>query len=136
MPFNFEDPFGTVLEINNRTANPGAPSAPPNLRLNLLSNNWIELDWTPSVDDDEVVEYRIYRDDVHLYTIRGDQTHPQPNSVTEIQRYWQTTSFIDCNRTRFGGVNDPLHNCAENGPVSGEEYVWMVTAVDLSLIHI
>ena len=130
VPFDFTDPFGTEVEANSSVPSGTIPQAPGNLRLNLLSNNWIELDWTPSVDDGEIVEYRIYRDGEQVYAIRGDQTHPMAGSAREARKYWDTTSFIDCNQTRFGGAADPLFNCAENAPVSGEEYVWEVTAVD------
>jgi len=130
IPFDFADPFGTAIEANNSAASGTIPQAPGNLRLNLLSNNWIEIDWTPSVDDGDIVEYRIYRDQEQVYAIRGDQTHPRAGSAREARKYWDTTSFIDCNQTRFGGANDPLFNCAENAPEAGEEYVWHITAVD------
>ena len=130
VPFSFEDPFGTEVEFNAFTPTGTGPTPPANLRLNLLSNDWIEIDWSPSVDDGEVVEYRIYRDGEQIYTIRNDDTHPSSGSLPEIQKIWDTTSFIDCNFTRFGGVDDPLHRCVDNRPLPGVEYVWTVTAVD------
>ena len=62
IPFDFDDPFGTEVELVRSTPTGTGPTPPGNLRLNLLSNDWIEIDWTPSSDDGEVVEYRIYRD--------------------------------------------------------------------------
>ncbi len=128
--FDFDDPFGADIERSIPLAQGTIPTPPGRLRLNLLSNDWIEIDWTPSADDGEVVEYRIYRDGEQLYTVRGDQTHPSSGSQAELDKIWATTSFIDCNFTRFGGANDPVHNCADNAPVPGVEYVWTVTAVD------
>ncbi len=128
--FDFDDPFGADIERSVPQPQGAIPTPPGRLRLNLLSNDWIEIDWTPSADDGEVVEYRIYRDGEQLYTVRGDQTHPQSGSRNEISKFWETTSFIDCNFTRFGGPNDPLHRCVDNAPQPGVEYVWTVTAVD------
>ena len=130
VPFDFDDPFGTEVELVRSTPTGTGPTPPGNLRLNLLSNDWIEIDWTPSSDDGEVVEYRIYRDGEQIYAININDTHPSSGARSEIAKIWDTTSFIDCNFTRFGGVDDPLHRCADNAPQPGIEYVWTVTAVD------
>ena len=66
-------------------------------------------------------------EDGHVYRIRGDQTDPSAGTVREIERYWKTTSFIDCNYTRFA---DRIHDCGTNGPKPGDVYTYEVTAVD------
>ena len=122
------DPFGFDLEIDGEAAVAGGPpTTPKNLRIDLISNDWAEINWAPSNDDVAVEEYRIYRSDGHIYTIREDQTDPASGTVDEIAKIWRTTSFIDCNYTRF---LDRLHVCAENGPEPGETYSYQVTAVD------
>ena len=127
-PQNPADPFGTFLEIDNEVAvTGGAPTQPKNLRLDLVSNNWSEFSWAPANDDGEVVQYNIYRNDGVQYTIRGDQTDPNPGSQAEIDKYWATTSFIDCNFTRF---DDRVHRCGVNTPTPGQTYIYEVTAVD------
>jgi len=44
-----------------------------------------------------------------------------------LDKYWATTSFIDCNFTRFDTL---AFNCRENQPVPGETYTYQVTAID------
>ena len=105
----------------------GPPTQPKNLRLDLVSNNGSEFNWAPSRDDGEVVQYNIYRSDGVTYVLREDQTDPASGSVDEINKYWQTTSFIDCNFTRF---DDRLHKCTINAPFPGQTYTYQVTAVD------
>jgi len=96
------DPFGLLLEIDNESAVAGGPpTQPKNLRAELVSNDWAEINWAPSNDDGEVVEYRIYRSDGVIYTIREDQTLPNSGNQAEIDRFWNSTIFIDCNYTRF-----------------------------------
>jgi len=122
------DPFGSRLE--NDPEEPvvgGPPTTPKNLRFDLVSNDWAEISWAPSNDDEGVVAYRIYRDDGVVYTISPDQTDSNGGSQAEIDKYWSTTSFIDCNYTRF---DTRVHNCRENRPVPGETYVYQVSALD------
>jgi len=122
------DPFGFDLETDNEEpVAGGAPTTPKNLRIDLISNDWAEINWAPANDDVAVEEYRIYRSDGHIYTIREDQTDPSNGARDEIAKIWRTTSFIDCNYTRF---NDRVHFCDENGPVPGETYSYQMTAVD------
>lgn len=122
------DPFGTSLEIDAELpVAGGAPTTPKHLRAVLVSNDWAELDWAPARDDSAVVAYKLYRSDGHVYTIRGDQTDPRSGSQDEIDKYWATTSFIDCNYTRF---LDRLHDCADNGPEPGDILSYQLTAID------
>lgn len=122
------DPFGLQFETDpNPPRSDGLPSAPNHLRVELISNDWAELNWTPSLDDRGIVGYRIYRSDGHVYTVRADQTDPVGGSQQEIDKYWATTTFIDCNYTRF---DLRLHACTLNGPMPGETYHYHVTAVD------
>jgi len=123
-----EDPLNGDSEIPASAAPPdGTPSVPANLRVDILGNDWVELNWAASADDGDIVEYRLYRNDGVSYSIRGDQSDPIAGSDAEIKKYWQTTSFIDCNFTRFGGQ---LHNCANNGPKVGGEYFYRISAID------
>jgi beta-glucanase (GH16 family) len=45
----------------------------------------------------------------------------------ELDKIWQTTSFIDCNYTRF---LDRVHNCGVNRPELGGAYTYRISAVD------
>jgi len=122
------DPFGFDLEIDSEVAIAGgAPTTPKNLRIDLISNDWSELNWAPSNDDVAVEEYRLYRSDGHIYTIREDQVGSGSGQRDEIAKIWSTTSFIDCNYTRF---NDQVHFCDDNGPKPGDTFSYQITAVD------
>ena len=123
-----EDFFFTALEIDPEPAVPGGPpTTPKHLRIDLVSNDWAELNWAPSNDDGEVVEYRIDRDDGVSYSVRGDQQDPRAGTQRAIERYWRTTSFIDCNYTRFAYV---IHECATDGPRPGDTFSYSVVAID------
>lgn len=125
---NPDDPFGSLLEIDDEIPEPGgSPTTPKNLRIDLVSNNWAEFSWAPANDDNGVVAYNIYRDDGVTYVVSPDQTDPNGGSQAEIDKYWTTTSFIDCNFTRF---DTRVHDCRANQPVPGETYVYQVSAVD------
>ncbi|ASJ72222.1 glycoside hydrolase family 16 protein [Granulosicoccus antarcticus] len=125
---NPKDPFGSFLEADNEPAVVGGPpSQPKNLRLDLVSNNWAEINWAPANDDGEVVQYTLYRSDGVTYEIRGDQTDPSSSVQNELSKYWLTTSFIDCNYTRFDQL---FHRCGSNTPTAGETYTYEVTATD------
>lgn len=122
------DPFGSLLELDTEVASAGgAPTQPKNLRTDLVSNDWAELNWAPANDDGEVVAYRLYRSDGHVYTISRDLTSDNGGTQAELDKIWATTSFIDCNYTRF---LDQIYNCAENGPKPGDTFSYQVTAVD------
>ena len=122
------DPFGAALEIDTEAAVAGGPpTQPKNLRAELVSNDWAEINWAPSNDDGEVVEYRIYRSDGVVYTIREDQTLSNTANQAEIDRFWNSTLFIDCNYTRFF---QEVHDCASTTPSAGDEFTYQVSAVD------
>jgi len=123
-----DDPFGSRLEMDTEEAVAGGPpTQPKNLRLDLVSNNWAEFSWAPSNDDGEVVQYNIYRSDGVIYEVREDQTDIASGTQEEIAKIWQTTSFIDCNYTRFA---ERLHRCNDNTPEPGSTYQYEVTAID------
>jgi beta-glucanase (GH16 family) len=123
-----EDFFGSLLEADPEAVVAGGPpTQPKNLRLDLVSNDWAEFSWAAASDDTAVVQYNIYRSDGVTYNVRGDQTDPSSGSQNEINKFWNTTSFIDCNYTRF---DSRLHNCAANTPEPGRTYQYEVTAVD------
>ncbi|MFK8080397.1 MAG: family 16 glycosylhydrolase [Granulosicoccus sp.] len=122
------DPFGSLLEIDTEAAEPGGPpTTPKNLRIDLVSNDWAEFSWAPANDDVGVVAYNIYRDDGVIYRIKPELADVSAGAQAEIDKYWNTTSFIDCNFTRFDRL---IHNCRENQPEPGETYVYQVSAVD------
>ena len=122
------DPFGSLLEVDNEIpVQGGAPTTPKNLRIDLVSNDWAEFSWAPANDDEGVVAYTIYRSDGVTYTVSPDQTDPNGGSQAEIDKYWSTTSFIDCNFTRF---DTRVHNCRANQPTAGETYIYQVSATD------
>lgn len=123
-----DDPFGLLLEIDEEEpVAGGGPTQPKNLRVDLLSNNWSSINWAPANDDVGVVEYRIYRSDGHVYTMREDTTSDNAGTQAEFNEQWATTSFMDCNYTRFF---DSIHNCSLYNPQPGDTFSYEVTAVD------
>lgn len=109
-----DDFYGVDLEIDTEPAiDGGPPTQPKNLRIDLLSYDWVELNWAPS--NGTVVEYKVYRNDGVEYSIL-------PNGIREEQKYWDTTTFIDCNYTRFS-------RCDNTGPESGDTFTYSVTAI-------
>ena len=124
------DPFGFGLELGLSAEQPtagGPPTAPANLRVELVSNDWAEINWAPATDDVEVVAYNIYRNDGTVYTVGKDQTDSNGGTQAELDKYWRTTSFIDCNYTRFA---DRIHNCDATNPEPGDVFSYTVTAID------
>ncbi len=125
---NSSDPFGSLLEIDDQVAVAGsAPTTPKNLRIELISNDWAEINWAPSNDDGIVVAYRVYRSDGVIYNIVDGASDPSQGAVNENQKYFNTTSFIDCNYTRFALT---LHACSINTPEPGDTFSYQVTAID------
>lgn len=118
VPFDF---FGKGLEVDNESAVAGGPpTTPKNLRAELISNDWVQLNWAPSNDDVAVGSYKIYRGDGVVYTVSAaDQDF-------HLQRYWQTTSFIDCNFTH-------VRDCSNQGttPAVGSNHTYQVSAIDI-----
>lgn len=122
------DFFNTSLDVDTEQAVAGgAPTTPKNLRIDLVSNDWAEMNWAPSNDDIDVVAYRIYRSDGVTYDLVRDETTTNGGAQIELNKFWATTSFIDCNSTRFSSI---IFNCAANGPTSGETYSYQVSALD------
>ncbi|PID61759.1 MAG: hypothetical protein CSB44_05880 [Gammaproteobacteria bacterium] len=86
-----------------------------------MSTNWAEFQWDPVED---AVAYRIYRDERLLDTIAADEDGEFANSgEAEMQRYWDTASYIDCNFTRF-------LSCETQAPTPGESYEYTIRSVD------
>jgi len=133
------DPFGFLLEVDNELAVAGGvPTTPKNLRIDLVSNDWGEMSWAPSNGDPTA--YRLYRSDGVIYTIApptADELAREPRStLDEMDKYWSTTSFIDCNYTRFA---ERVHRCTSDednatgqgrAPIPGTTYSYEVTAVN------
>ena len=125
---NPADPFGSLLEVDPETPVAGGPpTQPKNLRIDLISNDWAEFSWAPANDDGEVVEYRIKRSDGHTYVLGRDLTSTNEGAQAELDKLWTTTSFIDCNYTRFF---DRVFDCGIHGPEPGDTFTYEVTAVD------
>jgi len=123
-----DDPFNYGLEIDTEVAVAGgAPTTPKNLRIDLVSNDWGEINWAPSNDDGEVVAYNVYRSDGVTYEVARDTTDANLGVQAEIDKFFATTAFIDCNYTRF---SDRIHNCNTNSPKPGQTYSYTVTAID------
>jgi len=96
-----DDPFNSALEVNDAIPSGTIPTAPAFLRADLVSNDWAEINWAASSDDGGV--------------------------QAEVDKYFRTTSFIDCNYTRFF---DLIHDCQSNAPQPGDSFTYQVTAVD------
>lgn len=106
---------GPFIKDASRSAGP--PSVPQGLTLLLASNNWLEFTWAPSVDDQSVEAYEVYRDGQLIATVRGDTGYEHD------YRNWISTSFIDCNYTRFT-------YCDGIQPTTGASYSYSVAAID------
>ena len=137
------DPFGYTLETDVLApAGDGVPTQPQNLRIDLVSSDFAEFNWAPSADDGQVVAYVIERSDGQSFEIRPSLPAGlalDPGTYDEYAKYWNTTSFIDCNSTRFGFAPgsekeaDGPWNCAGPGgarPEPGATYSYTVTAID------
>ncbi len=125
-----QDPFGFTAELGLNslpvTAG-GPPSAPTNLRVELVSNDWAEINWAPAEDDTEVVAYNVNRSDGVVYRLAPDLSSDDGGAQAEIDKFWRTTSFIDCNFTRF---SVEIFDCAAHQPKPGDVFSYTVTAVD------
>lgn len=106
---------GAFIKDTSRSAGP--PSVPQGLTRLLSGENWIEFSWMPSTDDQSVEAYEIYRDGALVYTLRGDTNYEFD------YRSWITTSYIDCNYTRYTF-------CGDNPIVPGSSYEYRIVAVD------
>lgn len=108
---------GSFIKDESRSAGP--PSAPTGLTRLMAAENWVEFTWAPSSDDQSVEAYEIYRDDQLIATVRGDTGYEHD------YRSWLSTSFIDCNFTRYA-------NCVDQNlqPLPGASYSYSVAAVD------
>lgn len=106
---------GPFIKDTSRSAGP--PSVPEGLTLLMAGENFLEFSWIPSSDDQSVEGYEIYRDGVLVFTLRGDTNYEFD------YRSWITTSYIDCNYTRYTF-------CGENPIVAGSSYEYRVVAID------
>jgi hypothetical protein len=83
------------------------PTAPGNLRLAGSSTTAVRLVWDASSDDSDVVEYKVYRDNVEVGTAPGsvtDFTDTPPSATT---RYVYTVVALDGTGNRSSRA-DPL----------------------------
>ena len=103
--------------IKDTTRGAGPPSVPQGLTLLISAENWLEFTWVPSIDDQSVEAYEIYRDGTRLYTVRGDTGYEFD------YRSWISTSYTDCNYTRYPG-------CKDTQPTAGSSHAYTVVAVD------
>ena len=108
---------GPFIKDTARSAGP--PSAPTGLTRLMAADNFIEFTWAPSTDDQSVEAYEIYRDNQLIATVRGDTGYEHD------LRSWISTSFIDCNYTRYTDCED-----AGRQPQPGTSYSYSVAAVD------
>ncbi len=137
---SFSDPFGFELETDTEAPTAGGPpTQPKNLRLDLVSYDWVEFSWAPSNDDGTVVAYEITRNDGVSYRLTPSLPSGlslDPGTYAEYEKYWATTSFIDCNDTRFAlgfgteKAEDGPWNCSVTGPNPGDDYSYTVAAID------
>ena len=103
--------------IEDRSRGAGPPSIPEDLTLLLSGEDWVELSWAPSTDDQSVEAYEIYRDGVFQYAVRGDTGYEFD------YRSWISTSYIDCNYTRYT-------HCEGTQPAVGSSHEYTIVAVD------
>jgi len=107
-------PPAPELEEGGIPAPNGDLPAPTGLSVRLTSLDWVELQWEPV---DGAVAYNVYRDGTLLYAVDSTKTGSQD------QRYAKTTSYVDCDYTRF-------LVCIEQAPDAGGAYTYAVTALD------
>ncbi|MEE9333017.1 MAG: glycoside hydrolase family 16 protein [Granulosicoccaceae bacterium] len=105
---------GPFIKDISRSAGP--PSVPQGLTALLVGADWVEFSWRPSVDDQSVEAYEVYRDNSLVYTIRGDSGDPD-------YRSWITTTHMDCDYTRNA-------SCRNNRPAPGSSINLTVVAID------
>lgn len=103
--------------IRDESRGAGPPSAPTGLTALLTGENWVEFTWAPSADDQSVEAYEVYRDGSLIYTIRPDTGYEFD------YRYWISTSYMDCNYTRYP-------ECRNTQPSPSAAYEYTVVAVD------
>jgi len=106
---------GPFVKAPSRGAGP--PSVPEGLTLLMAGEDFLEFSWKPSTDDQSVESYEIYRDGTLVYTIKHNDTFEFN------YRNWISTSYIDCNYTKFAG-------CGANPIVPGSSYQYQVAAID------
>lgn len=122
-----EDDSPTVTEslslvgpfIKDPSRGAGPPSVPAGLTALMAAGNWVEFSWAPSTDDQSVEAYEIYRDAQLIATVRGDTGYEHD------YRSWISTSFIDCNYTRYAQCEDQNLQ-----PQNGSTHAYSVVAVD------
>lgn len=103
--------------VKDTTRSAGPPSVPTGLTVLMASDDWLEFSWAPSSDDQSVEAYEIYRDGQLIATVRGD------TGFEHDYRNWLSTSYMDCNYTRFT-------DCTGRQPIPGASYSYSVAAVD------
>jgi len=99
----------------------GSPTTPRHLRPLLVANDWSELLWSPSEDSDGSVDsYVLYRNERRLRRI---YRYYRSGDYREAEKYWKTSTYLDCNHTRYT-------ICSRQQPEPGETYTYHLTAVD------
>jgi len=106
---------GPFLKDESRPAGP--PSVPTGLVALMSSNDWVEFSWVPSVDDQSVEGYEIWRNGSPVFTVRGDTGYEFD------YKSWITTSYMDCNYTRYT-------ICESSSPAPGATHQYSVVAID------
>ncbi len=106
---------GPFLKDTTRSAGP--PSVPTGLVALMKSYDWVEFSWVPSVDDQSVEGYEILRDGKPVFTVRGD------TGFEFDYRSWLSTSYMDCNFTRYT-------ICENDSPTRGATHEYSVVAID------
>ncbi|MEE9320829.1 MAG: family 16 glycosylhydrolase [Granulosicoccus sp.] len=108
-------PLSLSLSVvpRNTDAPAGDLPAPDALETRLVSIDWVEFRWLPVAD---AVAYNVYRDNALIYTVDNEK------DSNEDRKYWQTTSYIDCNFTRY-------LLCESQGPLPGSTHDYQVTSV-------
>jgi len=104
----------------NRTD--AAPSAPTGVTTLLVADDWVQIDWIPSADDGDIVAYDIFRDDQLVGSVVDPDTVPETErSRLQARRYWRTTTYLDCDYTRF---------ICNSRPRPGTTHSYTVVAID------
>jgi fibronectin type 3 domain-containing protein len=76
-------------------ADTGIPSVPTNLTATVVSSSQIDLNWSPSTDNDAVRGYKIYRDGILVHTLFTNTTSYSNTGLAAGTAYAYTVSAFD-----------------------------------------
>jgi len=83
----------TVDSISVQTQDSTPPTVPQKLSYKAISQNSIELNWSPSTDDCGTVSYAVYRDDSMIATVTGSAIYLDSGLLPDITYKYKVAAF-------------------------------------------